>query len=280
MVRFVVFLGGSTPSEQLLQTYLKGNPEWVRLEFKESKQIPTHGLRKSIAALASTSGGDLFLGVKDDGTIEGCAFDPSALSSALEQKGAPTREDVRTNLVQVVGDPKQIILENGNRVYWFDVPEYGWIVGALHDDGTLGVYDRPGANSKEVCGLAAADFINRVNRARLLRRVYEEATDIEAGFLCVYQGEGKINGNTVALLRRLVNSALWDEVARKEERKWVQSDEYLGLFLRLPESYMAWGKLPYQRQQADMMYTKDRMRAALGRIRQYLERERILPKAP
>lgn len=278
MVRFAAFLAGSPATEEKLADYLKANPEWVRLEFKESKEVPVHGLRKSVAALASTSGGDLFLGVKDDGTIEGCAFDPSALSDVLAQKGAPVREDVKTNLVEVVGDLKQIPLSNSNRVYWFDVPEYGWIVGAMNDDRTLGLYDRPGANSAEVCGLAAVDFVNRVNRARLLRKVYEEATVLEAGFQWVYQGEGKVNDNTVALLRKLVNSDAWDQATRKEERMWVQSDEYLGLFLRLPFIYSAWGKLPYQKQQAEALMTKSQMGDALRRIRDYLVRERVLSK--
>jgi hypothetical protein len=279
MARFAEFLAGSAPTEEQLAAYLVANPEWVRLEFKESKQVPTHGLRISVAALASTSGGDLFLGVKDDRTIEGCSFDPSALSGALEQAQAPSREDIRTNLVEVVGDPKQIPLANGNRVYWFEVPEYGWIVAALNDDGTLGLYDRPGANSKEVCGLAAVEFFSRPNRARLLRRAYEEAVALENGFQWVYQGEGKINDETTAPLRRVVNSKEWDQFARKVERAWVQSDEYLGLFLRLPSMYAAWGKLPYQKQQGDMLMTKSRMGDAVRRIREYLEREKILASA-
>jgi hypothetical protein len=279
VARFAEFLAGSPLTEEQLAAYLVANPEWVRLEFKESKQVPTHGLRISVAALASTSGGDLFLGVKDDGTIEGCSFDPSALSDALEQKGAPVREDTQTDLVEVVGDPKQIPLANGNRVYWFEVPEHGWIVAALKDDRTLGLYDRPGANSKEVCGIAATDFFARPNRARLLRKAYEEAAALESSFQWVYQGEGKINDETTAPLRRIVNSKEWDQFARKVERAWVQSDEYLGLFLRLPSMYAAWGKLPYQKQQGDMLMTKSRMGDAVRRIREYLEREKILASA-
>ncbi len=278
MVRFAKFLAGSTPTEERLAAYLKANPEWVRLEFKEAKQVPTHGLRKSIAALASTFGGDLFLGVKDDETIEGCSFDPSALSNALEQREAPVHEDVRTNLVEVVGDPETISVATGNRVYWFKVPEYGWVVAALHDDGTLGLYDRPGANSKEVAGLAAVDFFNRPNRARLLRGVYQEAVTIERVFQPVFQGEGFINEDAVGALTRLVRSKGWDQFAKASDRAWVQSDEYLGLFLRLPLSYTAWGKLPYQVQPNEMAQVKNRMADALNRMRTQLEQEGILSK--
>jgi len=285
MARFADFIGGSTPSEKLLEDYLKANPEWVRLEFKEAKQVPIHGLRKSIAALASTSGGDLFIGIKDGGELDGCSFDPSALSGALEQKGAPVRDDVRTNLVEVVGDPKQILLANGNRVYWLEVPEYGWVVAALNDDGTLSLYERPGANSTELVGLAAVDLFNQTNRARLLRKVYEEAAEIERVYQPVFQGEGYVNENTVAALTRLVSSTEWDRFTKRADRAWVQSDQYLGLFLRLPSSYVAWakygggGKIVYRQQQSEMQQTKNSMADALKRIRTELEREGILPKS-
>ena len=285
MVRFVDFLAGSHPTEERLAAFLKVNPEWVRLEFKEAKQVPTHGLRISIASLASTSGGDVFLGVKDDGTFEGCSFDPSLLSGVLEQKGAPVHEEIRTNLVEVAGDPEVIQLDNGNRVYWFKVAEYGWVVAALKDDGTVGLYDRPGANSKEVCGIASVDFFSRPNRGRLLRKVYEEAVTIDGVFQPVFQGEGYINDETVGGLRRLVTSEKWDQFAKKADRGWVQSDQYLGLFLRLPSSYVAWAKyggrgpIVYRKQESEMRQTKNGMADALKRIRAELEREGILPRS-
>ncbi|MFZ0830251.1 MAG: hypothetical protein WAN40_03845, partial [Thermoplasmata archaeon] len=76
-----------------------------------------------------------------------------------------------------------------------------------------------------------------------------------------------------------VSSKEWDQFARKVERAWVQSDEYLGLFLRLPASYAARGMLPYQKQQSEMIMAKNPMGDALGRIRDYLVRARIPPNA-
>jgi hypothetical protein len=284
MTRFVEFLKGEQPTEGRLNAFLAANPEWVRLEFKEAKQVPIHGLRKSVAALASTNGGDLFIGVRDDGAAIGCSFDPSELAAVLRQDGSPAREDTRTNLLEVVGDPKQIPIEGGNRVYWFDVPEFGWIVAALGDDGKLHIYDRPGANSSEAVGLEAVDLYNRQNRARLLRAVFEESQAIENVFQPVFQADGFINDDTVARLRRLVSGREWDKFALVRERGWIQSESHLALFLRLPQNYTAWGKMVgqpglYQRQQQEMILTKNRLKEALGRIRSELETERILPKS-
>jgi hypothetical protein len=282
-MRFAEFLAGVPATEERLAAYLTSNPEWVRLEFKEAKQVPVHGLRISIAALATTEGGDLFVGVTDDNKIVGCSFDPSALSTALAQTGAPYREDVRTNLVEVVGDPTTVGLASGNRVYWLDVPQYGWVVAALKADGTLGLYDRPGANSPEVVGLSAVDFYQRPNRARLLRRVYEEAAVLGENFQYVYQGPGKINDDTVDGLRRLISSKEWDLFARKVERSWVQNEAYLAPFLRLPMTYATWGNTKgpsaYQKEQGEMIQVKGQLTEAIKRIREYLEQQRILPKA-
>lgn len=280
MVRFAEFLGSLPPNEEKLAAFLEANGEWVRLEFKEARQVPVYGLRKSIAALASTSGGDLFLGVLDDGTLRGCSFDRSALSAALMQTGAPDRADLRTNLVEVVGDPISISLSNGNTVFWLVVPECGWIVAALHEDGSLGLYDRPGANSSQVVGLDAVDFFRRPNRARILREIFEEASGIEGIFNWVYQGPGFVNDETIQRLQRLVHSPEWDRFVRKDERRWVQSDEYLGLFLRLPGLYARWEGMYPASQQREMLEVKNHMGDALRRMRVYLEQERILPPAP
>jgi hypothetical protein len=278
MVRFSDFLAGAEPTEARLLAYLAAHPEWVRLEFKEARQVPVHGLRIAISALANTVGGDLFLGVKDDGVILGCSFDSVAISEVLRQTGAPVREDTRTNLVDVVRDPKFIPLVTGNRVWWLDVPEFGWVVGAMKEDGTLGLYDRPGANSPEVIGFAAVDLYNRPSRARLLRKVYEEAESIERGFNYVFQGPGYVSDHTTAPLRRLVESREWDQFARKEEREWIRSNSYLAPFLRLPADYEMWGNLPYGRQTGEMIQGKNQLAEALRQMRAYLERERIFPR--
>jgi len=51
--------------------HILNQPEGIRVEFKEaSKELPGN-LFESIFAMLNREGGDILLGVKDDGTIKG-----------------------------------------------------------------------------------------------------------------------------------------------------------------------------------------------------------------
>lgn len=282
MVRFADFPPKGEATEQKLTAYLLAHPEWVRLEFKKAEEPPVYGLRNSVAALASTEGGDLFVGVTDYGEIRGCTFDPSDLSKVLAQDGAESRKDVLTNLVPIAGEPKKIKLMNGNTVYWFDVPQSGWVVAALQADRSLALFDRPGANKDKLCGIAAVDLYLKVNHAKLLRRVLRETAIIEAAFAQVNHPEsGKIDEDTIAAIRHLVESEEWYTLANDFERRWVHDEAYLALFLRLPAAYLVWEKSSgntYQHALSEMLVFKQRLASAVKTIRHYLENERILPK--
>ena len=58
-------------AEQEIQTLIRGG-ESLAVEFKSDvKSLPDRDLVAAVVALANTEGGDLFLGVEDDGTPTG-----------------------------------------------------------------------------------------------------------------------------------------------------------------------------------------------------------------
>lgn len=54
-------------------SYLIPEKETLEVEFKSDlKCLPDTELIDAVVAFANTSGGDLYLGVEDDGTVTGC----------------------------------------------------------------------------------------------------------------------------------------------------------------------------------------------------------------
>jgi ATP-dependent DNA helicase RecG len=70
--------------KQLLQ-----QPEGLRLEFKEAKAALPSNLFETICAFLNRSGGDILLGVADDGTVIGIAADKSR--AAYQGPGKPDK---------------------------------------------------------------------------------------------------------------------------------------------------------------------------------------------
>lgn len=69
--------------------------ENIRIEYKESYiQLPEN-LFESICAMLNRDGGDILLGVKDNGVIKG--IDPSKL------------EDIRTNIINLSNNPEKLL---------------------------------------------------------------------------------------------------------------------------------------------------------------------------
>jgi Putative DNA-binding domain len=223
MVRFTTFLNSRTPNEALLREYLQPRSEWIGLEFKEAGQVPTMGIRKTVAAFANLEGGDLFLGVNDQGVPVGTRLDPVQISEILRQEGAPAREGVTTNLVEVVRPPVVIPLSEGSKVYLIDVDPHGRLVAALHPDGTLGLCTRPGANSEEVGGFEAIYVFRQKTRARLLHSLLEEYERIAKTVSRFPMGPGYPPDDLAAPIRRVVDSREWDLVANSTDKDLVPS---------------------------------------------------------
>lgn len=276
MVRFAEFLDGRVPSEELLREYLSNRGEWLALEFKAAKQEPVLGLRKTVAAFSNRDGGDLFLGVDDSSNPVGTTVDASRISEILRQEGAPRMEGVETNLLHVVREPLVISLASGGRVFWIDAAPYGEITGALKPDGTLGLFDRPGAESPEISGFAAIELFRRRTRARLLRDVYVTAERIIHGISWTPQEPNSIREDLIAPVRRLLDSDDWARVA--SEADWtLTGSSYLGPLLGLPSDYAEWRRLPYPEFEARLrMRRLIDLDQGIRRLRDYLVNERIL----
>ncbi len=278
MVRFREFLAGRAPDEPLLQEYLRTKAEWINFESKEAKQPPVFGIRKTVSAFANTDGGDLFLGVADDGTAVGTPVDPATVSRILRQEGAPAREDHTTNLLAVVVEPVRIPLATGEPVYWIDVAPHGRLVGTLKEDGSVGLYDRPGAESPEVRGFDAIALFRRKNRARLLLALFEEFERVVRRMPSYTQGSGDVREDMLTSIRSILDSEAWREVASKDDWSLLNSS-YIGCLLSYPTEYATWGTLRYQERENRIRYRKTELDTAVANFRRYLIETRILPPA-
>lgn len=277
MTRFAAFLDGKEPDVALLRTYLSTRGEWVAREFKLADRPSVFGLRVAVAAFANTEGGDVFLGVTDSGDPIGTPVDPSEIGRTLRQEGAPARDGFITNLVLVVRDPRRIVLENGRPVYWIDVAAQGLLAGVLKSDGTLGLYDRPGAESDEVKGFEAIDLVRRKTRARLLVALFSEFRRIVKSLPNHYVGPNQVRDDTIRPILLILESPEWQAFATPADRN-LTNNAYLGNLLSFPADAALWEKLPYSQRVGEWsMRTLTALDQAVRALEGYLRGERIVP---
>ena len=277
-MRFAAFLEGREPSEQLVREYLMTRGEWIGREFKAAAQPAIFGLRVAVAAFANTEGGDLFLGVSNSGGLEGTSIDPVEISAPLRQEGAPERVGCITNLLQVVHDPRRILLGNGRAVFWIDVAPQGQLVAVLRSDGALGLYDRPGAESEEVRGFDAIDLFTSRTRARLLVRLYAETKQAVNSIPQYYTVPGAVTEDVLTPIRFLLESQEWQVAASSADRGLVTSRAYLGSLLAFPADARAWEALPHAKKGENWrMRVLGEIGPAVANLRAYLLSQRIVP---
>lgn len=276
MTRFASFLAGREPDESLLRQYLGTRGEWVAREFKRADRPSDFGLRIAVAALANTDGGDVFLGVDDSGNPVGSPADPAELSRVLEQAGAPSRDGYLTNLLKVVRDPRRIALANGRSVYWIDVAAQGQLVAVVKSDGTLGLYNRPGAESDEVRGFDAIDAFRQKTRARLLFALYRESRRIVRSIPQYYTMPNQVREDTIRPIRQILESQEWQTVATDSD--WALSGYgYLGTLLSFPADAEQWERLPPERKGVEWRQrTLGPLDQGMRSLRAYVENERIV----
>jgi hypothetical protein len=277
MVRFETFLAGRPPDEALLKEYLRSKAEWVAFELKTAKDPPVFGMRISVAAFSNTDGGDLFLGVANNGDVLGTPVDLAVISQILRQEGAPAREGCSSNLIEVVRDPIKIPLEGLSPVYWLNVAPFGRLAAVLHEDGTLGLYDRPGAESKEVRGFDAIDMFRRKTRARLLLDLFEEFERVVGRIPSYVQGSTDVREDMVVTVRAILNSEDWRRVALKDDWNLTNS-AYVGPLLSYPAEYAEWVQtVKYQELDNRIRYRKNQLSESVRNFRRYLVDHRVIP---
>src|SRR5580658_1303527 len=238
VVRFATYLGDNTADEPQLRSYLLSNTEWVGLEFKEAKQAPVFGLRKTVAAFANADGGDLFLGVDKGGEAVGTEIDSAIITKILNQAGAPQDPDFTTDLVEVVPAPIRIPLKVGGDAIWFNVRPFGRLVAVLKDDGTLGLFDRPGAESPEVSGVRAIALFKKRTYARLLTNLYEALIGFWKGVPVGFVSKGYVKDFQLNPIRQVIESSDWPLVASADDKALVNGS--LKAFLGYVEDQAEW----------------------------------------
>jgi hypothetical protein len=276
MTRFGAFLGGREPDEAMLRQFLSTRGEWIAREFKRADQGSNFGLRIAVAAFANTDGGDVFLGVKNSGNPVGTPIDPAEISRVLQQTGAPAHDRYISNLVTVVKDPRRIDLASGLPVYWIDVAAQGLLVAVLKADGTLGLYNRPGAESEEMRGFDAIDLFRTKTRARLLFALYSEFRRIVRSIPQLYTVPNQVREDTIRPILQILDSAEWQAVATEADRS-LTGNGYLGTLLSFPADAAEWERLPYQRKGAEWRQrTLGSLDQGVRSLRAYVENERIV----
>jgi len=276
MTRFEAFLSGREPDESLLRKFLSTRGEWVAREFKRADQPSDFGLRIAVAALANTDGGDVFLGVENSGNPVGTPVDPAEISRVLQQAGAPAHNRYITNLVRVVKDPRRIDLASGLPVYWVDVAAQGLLVAVLKTDGSLGLYNRPGAESEEVRGFDAIDLFRTKTRARLLFALYSEFRRIVRSIPQYYTVPNQVREDTIRPILQILESTEWQTVATEADRS-LTGNGYLGTLLSFPADAAEWERLQYQRKDVEWRQrTLGSLDQGVRSLRAYVENERIV----
>ena len=276
MTRFGAFLGGREPDEAILRQFLSTRGEWIAREFKRADQSSNFGLRIAVAAFANSDGGDVFLGVENLGNPVGTPVDPAEISRVLQQAGAPARGRHITNLVTVVKDPRRIDLASGLPVYWVDVAAQGLLVAVLKADGTLGLYNRPGAESEEVRGFDAIDLFRARTRARLLFALYSEFRRIVRSIPQYYTVPNQVREDTIRPILQILDSAEWQAVATEADRG-LTGNGYLGTLLSFPADAEQWERLSYDRKGVEWRTrTLGPLDQGVRSFRVYLENERIV----
>lgn len=276
MTRFASFLAGREPDDNSLRQYLATRGEWIAREFKRADRPSDFGLRIAVAAFANTDGGDVFLGVEDSGNPVGTPVDPAEISRVLEQTGAPSRNGYLTNLMKVVKDPRRISVASGLSVYWIDVAAQGMLVAVVKSDGSLGLYNRPGAESDEVRGFDAIDVFRNKTRARLLFALYSECRRIVRSIPQHYTVPNQVREDTIRPILRILDSEEWQAVATEADRG-LTGNGYLGTLLSFPADAEQWERLPYDRKGVEWRSrTLGSLDQGVRSFRAYVENERIV----
>jgi hypothetical protein len=277
MTRFSEFLDHRQPEETLVRQYVATRGEWVALEFKTADRAPQFGLRKTVSAFGNKDGGDIFLGVTDDGSVDGTTIDLATVSRVLEQEGAPPRDRTITDLVPLVHEPRRIALSNGKFVYWIDVAAQGLLVAAFDPtDGLLHLYDRPGAESEELKGFAAIDLFQRKTRARLLVSIFSEFRRIVKSIPQYYTVPNQVRQDTIRPILLILESTEWQSVATEADRS-LTNNAYMGGLLSFPEDAEQWEHLPYQKKDGEWrMRTLTMLPYGVQAFEAYLVAQRIV----
>ena len=166
----------NTPGE--LEAYLAedARTEGWTSEFKAAAKDADYTVREAVAALANVRGGEVFVGVDDDGKVRaGSGVTQEALNETLRQgKATPAAWRV-TDLLLLTGNTTEVPLPGGkSRVYVLEVRPYDLPAFVLDKTGGLALPIRSGSDTKLLDASSAIEWHRLRRRADVLRGCHRE----------------------------------------------------------------------------------------------------------
>lgn len=172
----------TSPTTASLTDYIATlGPEWWASELKEtvSDLGDLVGPRKSVAAIANRYGGEVFLGVANNGTVTGTPLTWEQVEASLQQPNAPRSVAYVSDLTYAVRVPPLVLEVTGGppplRAYVVEVvqqalPVYTWDVDLRRFD----LFVRFAGGTRNLRAVEALDWLRERTRARILRTIYLE----------------------------------------------------------------------------------------------------------
>jgi hypothetical protein len=175
---FRSWLNGRPADEPLLTSYIGSiGAEWWTSEWKACEEQVGYGVRKTVAAMANGTGGEFFVGVKDDKSMPGTSASVQQLEQELGQPLAQPGIWYLVDLLQPVRHVTAVALEgtaSGRRAFILEVVPVALPALVREDDGTLALYLRSGGSSTKASGFRALEWNRVATRERLLLTIFRE----------------------------------------------------------------------------------------------------------
>jgi hypothetical protein len=164
-------------TEEELALYLASGAStegWLT-EFKAAARNPDYGVREAVAGLANARGGEVFVGVDDDGTVTGSPVTVEALNDTLRQIRALVAPWRIVDLMQVVANTTPVpLVTSGLTAYVIEVRAYDLPCFVLTSDGRLALPVRSGSDTKLLDAATSIEWHNSRRRADVLRSCLQE----------------------------------------------------------------------------------------------------------
>lgn len=172
---FREWLKGREPSIPLLREYLSTlRDEWLQREDKAATNDINAGLCKAIVALHNTKGGEVFLGVNNDGQVSGTTVTVERVRQVLSQRDKPAPNDACiVDLNSAVALPLKVE-DGGKRVIILEVLRTGKAALFLDDDERYQLLYRRGNETLQADGAKTIDWYRQNRREEMLIGLYKE----------------------------------------------------------------------------------------------------------
>jgi Putative DNA-binding domain len=168
---------GQQQSVDHLEAYLAHNARaegWTS-EFKASARDADYGVREAVAALTNARGGEVFVGVDDDGRVSGSTVTREAINETLRQSRATPALWRITDLMQVTANTTEVSLPDGSgQAHVLEVRPYDRPAFVLDENQELILPIRSGSDTKILHAATAIEWYALHRRADVLRACHRE----------------------------------------------------------------------------------------------------------